>query len=463
MTAGMVGNDPDELRTLADAMRTAGQHLTTTWKTVDGRLGAAPWFGPDADRFRSDWRQRHRPSVSSIAALLDEASRTLTRNADEQDRASAADGATTGAPTGRPAAGSSMTGQDYLDQALRNAGIDPATWDPNAGVDGNKAIVEAVYAYYAQLYRDNPEMLWAGMAALIGPSFYAGFRDLDSFADLARLARAVLDSPLGYAIPPTIAPGLRELASMSAADLESEFRWYEHTFLGMQQEIFLDMAPQHEAYLTNGLAGIRTLLDDGMIDQQAYDAWADIDEGARTGDTALVQQGNESLLRREQSQIIRDQYDAMYQRPVTGPAVTYLATLVGQPSVPGAKGYADVFPLQVSADVGVGPDDISVHTPDHIPFTHVGLPSIGFSGDNPVRGTVTLTTPLPDGNIAHFDDRWALIEKDTLPAYENLSRDEVLHVLQTPVGERSDDYLVSNRIDDIAWDLATDWQVGIRQ
>ena len=123
------------------------------------------------------------------------------------------------------------------------------------------------------------------------------------------------------------------------------------------------MAPQHEAYTTDGLTGIRTLLDSGTIDQATYDAWARIDEGAATGNTALVQQGNEYLLRREQSEIIRDQYDAMYQRPVTGPALTYLMTLVGQPSVPGAQGVADVFPLRASAEIGLGPEDVYVGTP----------------------------------------------------------------------------------------------------
>src|SRR6478752_6070325 len=208
----MVGNDPAELRALAQAMRAAGQHLSTTWQTMDGRLGTAPWTGPDAERFRADWHQRLRPSLTSVTTMLDQTCSALLGNADEQDRASAADGAgSTGSPN--------RAARDYLDQGLRAAGIDPATWNPSTGVDGNRATVEAVYAYYSQLYRDNPEMAWAGMA------------------------------------------------------------------------------------------GIATLLDAGKLDQQAYDAWAKIDQGSRTGDTDLIRQGNESLLRREQSQIIRDQYD----------------------------------------------------------------------------------------------------------------------------------------------------------
>ena len=452
----LIGSDPDELRALAVALRTAGTHLATTRQQVDARLATSSWTGPDAETFRADWFRGRRVVLAQAGDLLLAASATLIRNADEQDRASAADGCA----ARRPGAGGPT---DYTAQALRRAGIDPATWDPNAGVDGNRATIEAVYAYYAQLYRDNPEMLWAGMAALIGPSFYAGFRDLDTFADLAGLARGILSSPLAGTLPPDIRSSLTGLAAMTAADLESEFRWYERTFLGMQKEIFLDLGPQHEAYRSAGLAGVKSLLDDGTISQQAYDAWATIDEGKRTGNTDLIEQGNASLLRREQSEIIRDQYDAMYQRPVTGPALTYLATLVGQPSVPGAKSFADVFPLQVSTDVGVGPKDINVHTPDRIPFTDVRLPQLGVHGDNPLQGSVTVTTPLPAGNVAHFADRWALIERDTLPAYQHLSRDQVLQVLQTPVGPRSDDYVIRSRIAEIARDLATNWRVEVRQ
>lgn len=475
MRMGLVGSDPDELRALAVVMQTAGSSLATTGQRLDGRLASSSWIGHDADTFRSDWFHNRRLVLAQTSTLLLDASTTLIRNADEQDRASAADGGSAG--SGGTGGSGGRTAQDYLDQALRRARIDPKTWDPEAGVDGNRATIEAVYAYYAQLYRDNPEMLWAGMAALIGPSFYAGFRDLDSFADLADLAGKMVNNPVfdrlppglnpadvfDQLFPPGVGPSLRKFAEMSAADIESEFRWYETTFLGMQKEIFLDMAPQHEAYTTDGMAGIRTLLDDGTIDRATYDAWAGIDEGANTGNSALIQQGNEYLLRREQSEIIRDQYDAMYQRPVTGPALTYLMTLVGQPSVPGAQGFADVFPLTASAEIGLGPEDVYVGTPREVPLVGWGLPHVGHEFDNPVQGTLTITTPLPDGNIAHFDDRWALIEQDTLPAYQDLSREQVLEALHTPVGERADDLTIRHRADDIAADLLTDWELDLDQ
>ena len=66
--------------------------------------------------------------------------------------------------------------------------------------------------------------------------------------------------------------------------------------------------------------------------------------------------------------------------------------------------------------------------------------------------------------VAHLAATFARdLDQDTLPAYEHPTRDQVLQQLQTPVGERSDAYLLRNRIDDIASDLATGWRVDVRQ
>ena len=484
MVAEMVGSNPEELVALAQTMRRAGQRLDRSWQEIDSALRTAPWSGPAAESFRGDWHQHRRRSLAEVATLLERASAALERNAADQTTTSAAAGGSawgggpdTQAPVGPGPGGPPMGGDDYLDQAYERAGIDPNTWDPNAGVDGNRQNIEAVYEYYAQLYRDHPELLWSGMAALIGPSFYAGFQDLDSFADMAALARRLLENPAFDHLPPGVSiddvldqlfPGgvgdsLRGLASMSTQEIEDEFRFYERTFLDMQREIFIDMAPLHEAYTTDGLAGIQAMVDDGTISPDVYEAWEMIDEGHRTGDEALLQQGNEALLRREQSEIIRDEYDAMYNRRLTGPGLTYLMTLVGEPSVPGAQGFADVFPWETSFEVGVGPDDVYVGTPREVPFTGIDLPHVGVSGDNPVQGTLTVTTPLPDGNIAHFDDRWALIERDTLPTYLDLPRDEVLSVLETPVGDRAGALTTQNRVDDIIEHVLTDWHFDLDQ
>ena len=79
-----------------------------------------------------------------------------------------------------------------------------------------------------------------------------------------------------------------------------------------------------------------------------------------------------------------------------------------------------------------------------------------------VGGSVTLATPLPDGNLARFDDRWALIEGDTLPAYTDLVINDpgrIEEILAVPVGDRASEHTIGERIDDVVVWLATGWEV----
>ena len=103
--------------------------------------------------------------------------------------------------------------------------------------------------------------------------------------------------------------------------------------------------------------------------------------------------GNRALLFREQHDIIDRYYARMlaHRWPI-GPAFTYLLTLIGAPSVPNALSYPQRYPLRVDSR----------------------LPQLAIS----------TYTPLADGNIAIFADRWKLIEADTLPAYLAVLRNE---------------------------------------
>lgn len=344
----------------------------------------------------------------------------------------------------------------YEQRALERAGIDPANWDPSRGLDANAHNVELVYEYYGDLYRSDPDALWwAGMAALIGPSFYGGFRDLETFADFFDVVGDVSDK-LGR-LPGVGNPIEFDAAEWTGDTLEHELRWYQQQLLAMQHEIFFDMAPAHEAYRDGGMAAIEMLYahDDNGFAAQTIEAWQQIETGRLTGDPALVAEGNATLLLREQRYVIDDDYRLMYNRPVTGEVVTYGMTLIGAPSVPGAKSYAQVFPLPVDVSQYVGtPREVTV-----IPWVYSqSLPHVG------VEGTLTIETPLPDGNIANFEDRWALIEHDTLPTYVDLAQhhqDDVLTTLSTPVGERAEDYTLAARLDDLATWAATGWDVDV--
>lgn len=299
--------------------------------------------------------------------------------------------------------------------AFEEAGIDPALWRPELGAEANREIIEKVYEYYGKLYLDNPYLHRAGMASLIGPSFAAGFFDLNLLQ-----RSADVDARTGA---PGLPPGLEAFAAAGAADV----RWYEQKFLTVQRDSFLDQAMMHEAYRDGGLAAIRELAAASQLPPEMVRAWEDIDAGGRTGDAAARERGNTALLDREQFQIIANSCDRMRERPVAGRAVTFMMTLVGGPSIPGAQGCADVFPSPVSQSV-----------------PGVDVPSV--SVDNPVQGTVHVETPLHDGNISDRQSRRDLIEQDTLPAYLRFPREDPPSEQEGPVSSTRERFAESQQV-----------------
>jgi hypothetical protein len=328
----------------------------------------------------------------------------------------------------------------YQALAFEHAGIDPATWQPDLGADANRDTVYLVYRYYGQLFLDHPELQWAGMANMIGPSFAAGFRDLASVRDFARRLEH-MPGDVSERI------GLRGLAKASDAELS----FFETTFLQMQQNIFLDQAPMHEAYLAGGVPALRDMHDAGLINQKVLQAWTDIGQGSRTGDAPLVAAGNAGLLYQEQMRIIADDYDHMrdHDGPV-GQGFTYAMTVLGTPSIPGAHAFGEVYPLHVRI-ASPGPERLGIPGP--------------LSVDNPLQVDVDVTTPLPDGNISQRDERWKLIVNDTLPAYQRLLEDDperVRQIVASPIETRVDAYRLEHQIDDILKRLSH-WSVHVHE
>ncbi|MBE1875503.1 WXG100 family type VII secretion target [Myceligenerans pegani] len=500
------GADIGQLRALATVMHRGAQTLEGARARVDSLIGDLAWFGGDSEGFRDEWSAVHRASLSAAIDQLTQAGGTLDQNADDQEGTSEEDGAVgPGGGTGSDGTGSGadgsgsasppaqvptspLTPEQYQDlseaerqewlatatdeqiaallaameaeglypgpdagalasehwtrQAAQDAGIDYLEWDPELGAEANRENIEAVYEYYAQLYLNNPDLQWAGMAAMIGPSFAAGFLDLAMMRDIAQdfeVAGEVLDQ-----VPGGI-PGA-DLIEQAGRMTDEELRFYETTFLSMQQEIFHDQASMHAAYEHGGMAEIERMFQSGAIDEATYDAWADID----SGDPTRVSEGNVEMLRREQQDIIHDDYQATMERPVTGEAMTYMMTLVGEASIPGTHTFAETNPLSVTAETP---------GPDNIPFT---------PWDNPLQGEVTVSTPLPDGNIADTPQRWEYIQADTLPAYQDLLANDpgrVQEILETPVSDRIEDYRLTNpdRLGRIVDRLATDWDVDVSQ
>ena len=355
-----------------------------------------------------------------------------------------------GGITGQSEPGDPLTGSEnpWLDQAVDSAGIDFDDWDPELGAEANREQIIDVYRYYGDLFLEDPDLQWAGMANAIGPSFAAGFFDLATFRQAAGDLANVADS-----LPPGAFPlgseGLEALANISAEEL----RYYETTFLRMQYDIFLDQAPMHEAYRSDGLDGIYELAGDNRLPPAMVEAWEMLDEGKRTGDQSLIAEANTIFLRREQEDIIDDYYLQMRNRFPSGPAFTYLMTMIGTPSIPGAEGFADAYPIDVSIETP-GPERIG--TPSRL--GPISIPSV--SVDNPLQGEVIVTTPFPDGNLANFEDRWRLIEENTLPAYLDLDPAEARDLAAADVGGRIDEQRLG--FDDII-DTATNWDVDFDQ
>jgi hypothetical protein len=306
----------------------------------------------------------------------------------------------------------------WLERAYASAGIDASHWDPDRGVEPNRRTIACVYDYYGRLYEQHPHLQWAGMAKLIGPSFYAGFLDIGFFPDATRRLVAWL-SRLVAARRRGAAPAAEGLA------------FFEVTFLTMQRKIFEDQALMHEAYLGGGLGAIHELRAAGMIDEATTEAWERIDGG----DPARVPDGNRKLLFREQHDIIERYYASMRgYEPPQGRAFTYLFTLGGSPAIPGAKSYTAVFPLSVTGRVP--------------------------------GGSVALSTPLAAGNIAVFANRWDLIERDTWPAYQRLLLDEparMLELVGVAIEQRVGQFRLLQRLGKILFALLTGWRIRFQR
>ena len=329
-------------------------------------------------------------------------------------------------PRALPASGCSVMGVEarelheaWFRQALDRAGIDRGSWRPGRGVEENRRTVEAVYGYYGRLFLDHPYLQWAGLAAMIGPAFYAGFLDLGVLPDAVRGAVIAV---LGRAS--------RRLAGRAAGDLG----FYETTFLTMQKKIFEDQAAMHEAYLAGGIAQIEEFYRARIIDAATLEAWRQIDAGRGDPAVSAVADGNRTLLFREQHDIIDRYYARMlgHRRPL-GPAFTYLLTLAGSPSVPRAQPFPRRYPLRIEAR----------------------LPPVAISA----------RTPLADGNIAIFADRWRLIDTDTLPAYLAFIRhhpDRARAMVAVPLSQRVTGYRLLARAGQLAAGALTRWDVDLR-
>lgn len=464
MAGNFYGADVAQLRQLAKELARGAGRLEQLGQQLGGSIASTTWKGSDGERFRGDWNGAHAQTLKAAAAGVRSASKALLQNADEQDRASEPGGSGSGGTASADGTSheladrlSGMTPADrdaylksgefqqwvrqsqanadaaktvldglvdsgvlpttgtggangygtflqqyWAESAMRQAGIDPNHWDPSKGVDYNRADIYKVYAFYAELYKADPRMEWIGMANQVGPTFIAGFEDIAVLRKAAAAGKDLSDQLDG--VEPAHQSWITLLASLG----ESDLAYYEQTFLSMQKEIFSDIGSQHFAYQQGGMEEIQRMKNAEVVTPKMTTAWMNLDSVPRYAEPegyhqlgpaqqAALHKASYSMADQEQNDVIADDYDNIRGR-TSGEAFTAAMTWAGDPSIAGAKSYYEQFPaIEPYFDI------------KRIPLTGIDVHL---------------------GNISNREDRWALIDQDTLTAYENW-----LHTQQDPYGE----------------------------
>ncbi|TQJ41844.1 hypothetical protein FBY33_3963 [Arthrobacter sp. SLBN-112] len=89
MAGTLWGADVDQLRTLAQQFSKTADLLQQQSMQLSSQINNNPaWKGADAQRFRLDWNSNHRTLLQQTVARLQQESKVLLKNADEQEKAS---------------------------------------------------------------------------------------------------------------------------------------------------------------------------------------------------------------------------------------------------------------------------------------------------------------------------------------------------------------------------------------
>lgn len=288
--------------------------------------------------------------------------------------------------------------QYWLARSTTSAGIDLASWNPRAGVQANRENLIKSYRYYENFQLSHRELQWAGMGGQVGADFGGGLIDFElmsniyDFPAIQQTSRAIVKAVTDVAGPtayPLLPEGLRALARAGSTITGDDLHYILGMILVMQKNIFSDLMPMHQAYVTAGLPALAEMRDAGLFGEDILDAWRDV----ASKDRARIARGNGVLLHREQGVVVKAQWDQVraYKGDV-GEGVTYLSTIAGSPSVAG------VIPLR-------------------------SFDSVNYQVQTPTGQTATVTVPLPNWNWAVFDQRWNYITTQLLPKYAAMVND----------------------------------------
>ncbi|PXX65418.1 hypothetical protein DFR70_104482 [Nocardia tenerifensis] len=283
--------------------------------------------------------------------------------------------------------------QYWLVDATNKAGIDLRSWDPRAGVEANRANLIRSYRYYEDLQLDHRELQWAGMGGQVGADFGGGLIDfelmgniygLPGLAESARGVVAAVDRAAGPQAVAQLPRGLMALAEAGSRITPEDLHYIIGMILVMQKNIFSDLMPMHDAYVTEGLGALEEFQAAGLFGDDIMTAWRDV----ASGDHDRIASGNGTLLRREQQWVIGGQWDSVREyKGSVGEAITYASGAAGSPSVAGVRPPREYHPVRMPVTLADG---------------RPGL----------------LTLPLPDWNWSEFEPRWDYITTELLPKYK---------------------------------------------
>lgn len=285
--------------------------------------------------------------------------------------------------------------QYWLLDATTAAGIELSAWDPRAGAQANRDNLIHSYSYYESLQLAHRELQWAGLAGLVGADFGGGLLDLELGGDIFGLpgvadpVRAIIGTVVDTLGPDAIdrlPAGMPAVARVGTSITPQDIHQVIGMILVMQKNIFGDLMPMHQAYVTAGLPGLVEMRDAGLIGDDILAAWRDI----ASGDPGRIARGNTALLDREQRVVIGAQWDAVRAyRGDVGLALTYLSTVAGSPSVSGVLPPREFDPVVLT-------------------------------GTTPDGRAATVTVPLPNWNWSVLPERWRYIDGQVLPGYTAL-------------------------------------------
>lgn len=225
----------------------------------------------------------------------------------------------------------------------------------NAGLD-NVLRVNAIYEYYQQLYKQMPEkFMWAGMAKVAAAPIYAGMSDLHTWwVNSGWFPRP---EPRGF-----LDPGIQI--------------FIKGLLLGGQKNIFTDKAWAHRAYKASGIGALNYLSQD-FPDATNFEAWKLMDEGIFANDPNKIFEANGRLLRREQQEVVQQNYDIIQNLWIYQP-----------PAHPNING---------GVWVAVNSEGLS----------NAGEWLSANSNNNPLPGGPGFRATFPGGRLDFFNDRWA--------------------------------------------------------